>query len=276
MREGQVFVPDGTSADAAIARTTHMAIGAHPDDVPIMAYHGIAECYRRSDRWFLAVTATDGAGSPRSGPYAEITDAEMTTIRADEERAAAVVGEYTAVQLGHSSAEAKDPGDETLIEELADLLGRARPGVLYLHNLADRHDTHVAVALRSIAAVRRLPAETRPARVYGCEVWRGLDWLVGDDAVALAAGARPHLAAALIGVYDSQVSGGKRYDLATAGRWLANATFAESHQVDASTAITHAMDLTPLTADPGLDPAEYVAARIERLAADVVERLRRV
>ncbi|MCP4225739.1 MAG: hypothetical protein GY773_20585, partial [Actinomycetia bacterium] len=47
----QVFVPDGLDEAGAIARATHMAIGAHQDDIPIMAHHGILECFGQSDRW---------------------------------------------------------------------------------------------------------------------------------------------------------------------------------------------------------------------------------
>ena len=54
-----IFAPDGTEAAEALARTTHAAVGAHPDDIPIMALHGILECHQRSDRWFLGVTVTD-------------------------------------------------------------------------------------------------------------------------------------------------------------------------------------------------------------------------
>ena len=41
------FVPDGADADAALARTTHLCISAHQDDIEIMAYHGVAECFGR-------------------------------------------------------------------------------------------------------------------------------------------------------------------------------------------------------------------------------------
>jgi hypothetical protein len=54
--------------------------------------------------------------------------------------------------------------------------------------------------------------------VLGCEVWRDLDWLLDSDKVALDSSAKPELAAALLKVFDSQISGGKRYDLATLGR----------------------------------------------------------
>ena len=50
----------------------------------------------------------------------------------------------------------------------------------------------------------------------------------------------------LSAVFDSQIVGGKRYDLAAEGRRLANATFSASHACDTYSALNYAMDLTPL------------------------------
>ena len=65
-----VFVPDGTAIGSALARTTHLAVGAHPDDLEFMALHGILACQGQSDRWFCGVTCTNGAGSARTGHLA--------------------------------------------------------------------------------------------------------------------------------------------------------------------------------------------------------------
>jgi LmbE family N-acetylglucosaminyl deacetylase len=223
------------------------------------------------------VTVTDGAGSPRSGPYVEYSDDEMRVVRIEEEKKAGRIGDYGAVVLlDYASDAAKDAGDDQIIEELAGLIERARPSVVYTHNLADKHDTHVAVALRTIAALRRAPAAARPDAVYGCEVWRDLDWMNDTDKVAFDVTAHENLAAALIGVYDSQIAGGKRYDLATAGRRLAHATFSESHTVDTARALIYAMDLTPLVQDVSLDPAAYVADHIARMSRDISDRIARL
>src|SRR5262249_62183192 len=101
----------------------------------------------------------------------------------------------------------------------------------------------------------------------GGEVWRDLDWLSDADKVAEDVGGRESLTAALIGLFDSQIAGGKRYDLAVAGRRRAHATYHESHAVDASTALCYAMDLTPLVVDPSLDPTAYVQRLLDRFAA---------
>lgn len=270
-----LFVPDGLEFPAALARTTHLAIAAHQDDIEIMAYHGIVECFGRRDRWFTGVVATNGAGSPRSGIYGGYSDEEMQKVRITEQRKAAYIGEYACqAQLGFTSAQVKDPSETALVEDLKEILRVARPEFVYLHNLADKHDTHVAVALRSIAALRAVRGEVHPKKVYGCEVWRDLDWLVDEDKQVLAASGRSNIAAALVGVFDSQVSGGKRYDLATAGRRLAHATYYAAHGTDQETALNFAMDLTPLIENPDLPVLDYLGAFIERFRADVERRVR--
>ena len=273
----EIFVPDGLPAEAALARTTHMGIVGHADDLEIIAWPGIWACLSTTERWFSGVVVTDGAGSARSGPYAHVSDDEMREVRKAEQKKAAVVGEYGAVALlDYTSAEVKAPERGALVAEIAALLAASRPSVVYTHNLADRHSTHVAVALAAIEACRSLPEAQRPGRVLGGEVWRGLDWLADGDRVAEDAGGRENLAAALIGIFDSQIAGGKRYDQAVPGRRRANATYNSSHQVDASSALCFAMDLTPLVQDATLDPAAHVRAFVDRFGGEVERRIRRL
>jgi hypothetical protein len=110
--------------------------------------------------------------------------------------------------------------------------------------------------------------------VYGCEVWRDLDWMVDEDKQVLPVSARSNVAASLVGVFDSQISGGKRYDLATAGRRLAHATYYASHGTDEESALTFAMDLTPLVRDKDLSIADYVVGFVDRFREDVARRLK--
>ncbi|MGE5597865.1 MAG: PIG-L deacetylase family protein [Bacteroidota bacterium] len=272
----ELFVPDGAPEAEALRRTTHLCVAAHQDDLEIMAYHGILECFGRDDRGFLGVVVTDGAGSPRDGLYASYTDERMRAVRRAEQKKAAVVGEYSALALlDYPSAAVKERGRDP-IEDIKALAAAARPGVVYTHNPADKHDTHVAVALRTIQALRELPPADRPSRVYGCEVWRDLDWLPDADKVVLRVDGHENLAAALLGVFDSQICGGKRYDLAVMGRRRANATFYASHGVDEAVGLTFAMDLTPLLADPDLSVREFTLGRLERFAREVEDRLRRL
>lgn len=273
----QIFVPDGVPERRALGRTTHLAIGAHPDDLEIMAAAPILECFQDEDRWFGGVVVTDGRGSPRHGPYEDYSEDRMRQVRMQEQRKAAVIGEYgSMVMLDYPSRAVRDRGDHRPVEDIISLLTAAQPRFVFTHNLADKHDTHVAVAVRVVRAIRALPESSRPERLYGCAVWRTLDWMVDADKVSFDLSAHENLQAALIGVFDSQIRGGKRYDLATLGRRRADATYFESHHVDASDGLAHAMDLTPLIAAPDLDVRTFIRAHIDRFAADVAGRLERL
>ena len=271
------YVPDGMEISEALARTSHLAIGAHPDDLEIMAYHGIAQCYGELGQWFSGVTCTDGAGSSRVGPYAKYTDLEMVAIRQEEQRQAAMVGKYAAmVQLCLPSSLIKESdGAAILKDDLTQILQQARPEVVYTHNPADKHSTHIAVLQGVVRAIHALEPEDRPKLVYGCEVWRDLDWLPDEDKVVLDVSQRENLANALVGVYDSQITGGKRYDRAAVGRRYANATFFYAKARDKIEQVTFAMDLTPLVQDESIDLADYVMAYINKFGADVKSKLER-
>jgi LmbE family N-acetylglucosaminyl deacetylase len=273
----EIFIPDGLPVEAALARTTHLCIAAHQDDIEIMAAGPILECFQRDDKWFTGVVVTDGRGSPRNGIYEQYNDEEMRLVRFKEQRKAAMVGEYAAqILLDHPSKVVKDGGEPSPVEDIVSLLKAARPQVVFTHNLADKHDTHVAVALRVIAAIRRLPEDERPQKLYGCEVWRGLDWMVDNDKTCFDLSQQENLQAALLGVYDSQISGGKRYDLASLARRRANATYFESHGVDVSTGMSFAMDMTPLFSRANKAPADFVQELIHKFAQEVSDRLERM
>ena len=269
-----LFIPDGLEPAAALARTTHLCVSAHQDDIEIMAYHGAAVCFGQPDLWFSGVVVTNGAGSPRSGIYGNYTDEQMQVVRLKEQRKAAYVGEYGfQAQLGYTSGETKDAGNANLRDDLTAIFRASKPKVVYVHNLADKHPTHVATSLRVISVLRSLAGEYRPEKVYGCEVWRDLDWLPDQFKQPLPVSERSNIAAALVGVFDSQVSGGKRYDLATQGRRLAHATYYASHATDVETAVNYAMDLTPLIDDPTLSITGYTLGLIDQLRADVEQRI---
>jgi LmbE family N-acetylglucosaminyl deacetylase len=276
VQTADIYVPDGDTQASALSRTTHLAIGAHQDDLEIMAADGILTCFEQLDRWFTGVVVTDGGGSPRDGLYRDFTDEQMREVRRAEQRKAADIGRYAAVvQLDHPAAVVRNAADARPVDDLVEVLRATRPAVVYTHNLADKHDTHVAVALRAIAAIRRLPAAGRPSRLYGCEVWRDLDWVVDDEKVVFDVSAHESLRVSLVGVFESQIAGGKRYDLATEGRRRANATYAAPHGTDIATACSYALDLTPLVADDGLDPAAFMRGLMDRFREDVERRIAR-
>lgn len=273
----EIFVPDGLDPQGALSRTTHMTISAHQDDIEIMAADGVLQCFQRDGLWFCGVVVTNGSGSPRDGLYKDYSAEEMRQIRNKEQRKAAVVGEYGAqVLLDYPSAELRDVSNEALVRDLIWLLRTAGPRIVYTHNLSDKHDSHVAVVLRVIDAIRTLPLEERPQRLYGCEVWRDLDWLVDEDKVAFDVSAHQNLQLALLGVFDSQICGGKRYDLATMGRRQANATYHASHKVDATTGLSFAMDLTPLIRDPDLGIGSYVEKYVDHFVQDIIGRINKL
>jgi LmbE family N-acetylglucosaminyl deacetylase len=272
----QMFVPDGQPVPAALQRITHLGIGAHQDDLEFMAFHGILEGFASNAKWFGGVTCTNGAGSSRTGAYAPFTDERMMAVRRTEQNHAATVGQYgVMIQLDYPSQVVKSPTDPALKDDLKAILAAAQPEVVYTHNLADKHDTHIGVVIAALQAMRALPRAERPKKVIGCEVWRNLDWLPDADKVLMDVTGHDHLAAALNGVFDSQIAGGKRYDLATLGRRAANATFFESHATDKSNQLIFGMDLTPLVADENADITAFVANHLERFAADVQSRLNR-
>lgn len=269
-------VPDGEPFPSAIARTTHLGIGAHQDDLEFMAFHGILACYDSATQWFGGVTCTNGVGSARAGALQALSASELGDLRKEEQDDAAEIGRYSFMtQLDYPSEVVKNPSDQRLREDLLQILLAARPEVVYMHNLADKHDSHIGVAIATLQALRDLPPECRPKVVHGCEGWRGLDWL--DDATKVIQDVSGHdyFADNLNRCFGSQIDGGKRYDLAVMGRRRANATFLNAHQTDAMESACYAMDLTPLIEDPQLDISAFVTGHIRRFEDDVRARLQK-
>jgi len=270
----EIFVPDGQPVGMALQRITHLGIGAHQDDLEFMAFHGILACYASAEKWFGSVTCTNGSGSARTGVYEKFTDAQMMAVRRREQNTAATIGQYgVMIQLDYPSSAVKSSSDTGLKDDLKLILGQTRPQVVYTHNPADKHDTHIGVVVAAIQAMRELARNQRPKKVIGCEVWRNLDWLPDAEKVLMDVSGRDNLAAALNGVFDSQIAGGKRYDLATLGRRSANATFFESHATDKTTQLVFGMDLTPLVADELGDIVDYVAGLVKAFENEVRKKL---
>jgi LmbE family N-acetylglucosaminyl deacetylase len=273
-KTAEIFIPDGLSQVDALKRTTHLAISAHQDDIEIMAAAPIIECFQQSDKWFTGVVLTDGRGSPRDGLYSQYTDDEMHDVRMKEQKKAAVIGEYTIqILLDYPSKQVKDGSDNQCVEDIAQILQVCQPKFLFTHNLADKHDTHVATVLRVIAAIRSLPEKMRPEKLYGCEVWRNLDWMVDEDKKVFDLSSHENLQTALLGVFDSQISGGKRYDLASMGRRKANATYFESHELDSTQGLSFGMDLTQVIKDDHIHVQDFIKEFIARFEKDVADRL---
>ena len=58
METAELFIPDGVPEVEALSRTTHMGVGAHQDDLEILAAPAILACFQQPDRWFTGVTVT--------------------------------------------------------------------------------------------------------------------------------------------------------------------------------------------------------------------------
>jgi hypothetical protein len=100
--------------------------------------------------------------------------------------------------------------------------------------------------------------------------------VLDEEKVSLDVSAYPSLAETLVGVFDSQISGGKRYDLATRGRRQANATYFQARESDQASQLSLALDLTPLIENEQLDPADYVGGFLDRFRAEVLEQIRKL
>lgn len=267
-----VYFPDGNNDEQ---RVTHLCIAAHHDDIELMAYHGIGECFGREDKWFAGVVVTDGAGSPRDDLYSDFTDEDMKAIRVKEQIKAAVIGEY-GVQyfLGYTSSEVKG-GDDRVVDDIVKIIKATKPQVIYTHNPADKHDTHCAVMLRVISALRKISPSDRPTLLLGCEVWRDLDWVVDEQKTVLDCSAHPNISRALVSVFDSQICGGKRYDLACDGRRVANATYFASHSTDSAQMLNYAIDMTSLM-NSNQSVSDFIFEYINSFKNDVSARLNKL
>jgi len=268
----ELYIPNGVDEKKVLESITHLAIGAHQDDAEIMAYSGIAECFGKKDKNFGAIIATDGRGSPRDGFYKNFSDEQMKHARIAEQKKAADIGQYAALALLNYHDVENIP-QKPMADDIYNFLMASKPEVVYTHNLADKHGGHICVVLSTIEAIRRMPKEVRPKKLLGCEVWRGLDWLDDNSKILLNTSYSPNLANSLLSVFDSQISGGKRYDLATPARWLANATYAASHSADASSHLSYAMDLTPLIENENKCISSFVENHLMDFVNDVKNRL---
>lgn len=275
-RDSEIFIPDNIAPEKALKRTTHLGIGAHPDDLEILAYPGIEECFKDCKKWFSGVTVTGGGGSPRTGKYKNFSGEEIAALRRKESKKAAQKGGYGALCLLNYESQALFSGqNRKLVEDLKYLIKMSGPAVIYTHNPFDKHPTHAAVCLSVIKALREISGRMKlPLKAfYGCEVWRSLDWLPEKDRVALPVGKNKKLQKKLLSVFDSQISGGKRYDKAAPGRSRANATFNEPDRVDAFPGVIFAVSLMPLIEKNAPGMKEFAKTHISRFFADIMRKL---
>jgi LmbE family N-acetylglucosaminyl deacetylase len=250
-------------------RTTHLAIGAHQDDLEIMAVDGVLKCLHSDNLWFGGIVCTDGSGSARVGEYANFTDQQMKDVRNQEQIEAAKTGGYSFIsQLGFSSSSVKQQ-DLQFLDVLEDLILKIKPKTIYVHNPFDKHPTHVAVFRAVLSILNKVKHIYRPDEFLGREVWRNLDWVDDTKKIVFDLSGQEEFILKILSSFKSQIAGGKRYDLATIGRMRANATYFDSHQVDSASLLSFAIDLMPLL--NGISINEFTNQYLESFKESIFE-----
>lgn len=264
----RVHVSDSVAADVHLAQVSHMAIGAHPDDLEIIGIQGIHQSIGSSNQFFGGVVVTNGAGSTRGSEYKNLSDSEFAAERSAEQLAAAEFGGYEVlVELRRNSSELLDGLNSAIVDRLVALIDTLRPDTLYIHNPFDRHATHAALSMHCLQALREV--SDPPETVYGVEVWRNLDWVSTEYRVTLDVSACLDLQASLLSLFKSQVSENKRYDVALVDRSRSHATLLDERSVDQLNAGLLAVDLSHLVGPDAESSMEYIAEVLDRFSLDV-------
>ena len=270
LNKGNIYYPKNRNNNPV----KYLCVCAHQDDCEIMAIDGILKGYYSKKFSFALVETTDGGGSARTGKFKDYTDEEMKAIRIKEQQAASELGRYNSLyMLNYSSKEVKDEKNTEISEDFIRIIKELKPEVIYTHSILDKHPTHIGVVLKLINALRKLPKEEQPKLFYGCEVWRGLDWIKDEKKVGFNVSRNKRLQKKLLEVFESQVVGGKDYVMSTLGRRYQNATFYQSHSVDKFKMISFAIDMRSLLKKPDLSVKEFALSFVEDLRREVDEMI---
>lgn len=247
-----------------------LCICAHQDDNEIMAVDGILKGYYSRKYSFALVVTADGGGSARTGEFKDYTDEMMKKVRIEEQKEASEIGRYNSLYLlNYSSKEIKEKENDLIVNDYLEIIKELKPQVIYTHSILDKHPTHVGVVLKVIKALRSLPKEEQPKLFFGCEVWRGLDWIDDNKKIGFDVSRNEKLQKKLLNVFRSQIAGGKAYTKASIGRRYANATYFQSHSVDTYKMISYGIDLKPLLKNPDLSVKEYALSFVDDLRNEI-------
>lgn len=268
LNKGSIYLPKNRKEHPV----KWLCICAHQDDCEIMAIDGILKGYYSKNYSFALVETTDGGGSARTGKFKDYTDDEMKAVRIKEQQAAAEVGKYNSLyMLNYSSKEVKDRKNTEIPEDFVRIIKELKPQVIYTHSILDKHPTHIGVVLKVIQALRSLTKEEQPKLFYGCEVWRGLDWISDDRKIGFNVSRNERLQKKILDVFESQIAGGKAYTKASIGRRYQNATYFQSHSVDNFKMISYAIDMRPLLKKPDLTVKEFALSFVDDLRKEIEE-----
>ena len=237
-----------------------------------MALDAILKGYRSKKYSFALVETTDGGGSARTGIFKDYTDEEMKLVRIKEQKAASEIGRYNSLfLLNYSSTEVKDKNNQQIVDEYVKIIKELKPQIIYTHSILDKHPTHIGVAIKVIQALRRLSKEEQPKLLYGCEVWRGLDWINDDKKIGFDVSKNERLQKKILDVFESQIAGGKAYTKASIGRRYQNATYFQSHSVDSYKMVSYAIDMSVLFKKQDLSIKDFALSFVEDLRKEVIE-----
>lgn len=251
---------------------THIVVAAHQDDIEIMCGDGIAKCYNTNEKGLVAVIVSNGEGSPRDGKYKQYTNEQMIRQRRIEQINAGKLGQYSRIIFLNYKSNEIQTGTEEIVRDLCEIILHYKCRILYTHNPADKHKTHIGVLKNTIKALKKVPEEYRPEKVYGCECWRDLDWLCDEEKVIFDLSGYGRLLRKILGMHKSQIAGGKRYDIAVDGRRKANATFYKSHSVDNILLASFGLDMTELM-EKDEDLEKFILKKIENFKNSVKNNL---
>ena len=270
LNKGLVYYPSSRKE----GNVKYLCICAHQDDGEIMAIDGILKgYYSRKYSFALAVTA-DGGGSARSGEFADYTYEMMKKVRIEEEKEASEIGKYHSLYLlNYSSKEIKQKENDEIVNDYIEIIKELKPEIIYTHSLLDKHPTHIGVVLKVIEALRKLPKEYQPKHLYGCEVWRGLDWIDDSKKIGFDVSRNEKLQKQLLNVFKSQIAGGKAYTKASIGRRYSNATYYQSHSIDAYKMISYAIEMNPLIINKSADIKDFCLSFVKDLENDILKNI---
>lgn len=271
LNKGMVYYPSNRKT----GEVKWLCICAHQDDCEIMAIDGILKGYYSKKYSFVLVETTDGGGSARTGKFKDYTDEEMKKVRILEQQKASEIGKYHSLyMLNYSSKEVKDNDNEEVVEDYIRIIKELKPKVIYTHSILDKHPTHIGVVKKVVKAINKLPKEYQPKLFYGCEVWRGLDWINDDKKIGFDVSRNEKLQKKILNVFESQIAGGKAYTKASIGRRYQNATYYQSHSVDSYKMISYAIDLLPLIKNKKLSIYEYAMSFVNDLKEEITDVLK--
>lgn len=258
---------------AALARTTHVGVGAHQDDVEIMAGPMLL---KNKDSW-MTVIVTDGAASKSvlNGVATDLTPRQLTDMRQREQREAARETGTPVIQLKYPSAAVGGHMGEGKREEAAFALGTLfaampRTQEVFGHNPIDKHATHLGVLAVQTAALRAAkPPQLK--NVYAMEVWGGLTGIPESQLSMFVVEDGKDLAAinTLVGKYQSQIQGqGRDYAATTTARMVGHGGYVSNpHLSNPPVGMVIGLDITDFAKGESCDMGALAKELLERAAA---------